>query len=48
MKMAMTRSLEPQGRGKGKATMMEDEAKGKDKAPTEVDSDDSNNVMYWV
>jgi hypothetical protein len=45
MKTAMTRSLEPQGRGKGKATTMEDEAEGKDKAPTEVDSD---NVMYWV
>lgn len=48
MKTAMTRSLEPQGRGKGKATTMEDEAEGKDKAPTEVDSDDSDDVMYWV
>jgi hypothetical protein len=45
MKMAMTRSLEPQGRGKGKATTMEDEAEGKDKAPMEVDSDDSDDVM---
>jgi hypothetical protein len=45
MKTTMTRSLEPQGKGKGKATTMEDEAEGKDKAPTEVDSDD---VMYWV
>jgi hypothetical protein len=48
MKTAMTRSLEPQGRGKGKATTMEDESKGKDKAPTEVNSDDSDDVMYWV
>jgi hypothetical protein len=45
MKTAMTRSLEPHGRGKGKATTMEGEAEGKDKAPMEVDSDD---VMYWV
>jgi hypothetical protein len=48
MKTAMTRSLEPQGRGKGKAKMMEGEAEGKDKAPMEVDSDDSDDVMYWV
>jgi hypothetical protein len=48
MKTAMTRSLEPQGRGNGKATMMEGEAEGKDKAPMEVDSDDSDDVMYWV
>jgi hypothetical protein len=48
MKTAMTRSLEPQGKGKGKATMMEGEVGGKDKAPMEVDSDDSNDVMYWV
>jgi hypothetical protein len=48
MKTAMTRLLEPQGRGKGKATMMEDEAEGKNKAPTEVNSDDSDDVMYWV
>jgi hypothetical protein len=48
MKPTMTRSLEPQGRGKGKATTMEDEAEGKDKAPTEVDSDNSDDVMYWV
>jgi hypothetical protein len=39
-------NLESQGRGKGKATTMEDEAEGKDKAPTEVDSDDSDDVMY--
>jgi hypothetical protein len=48
MKTTMTRSLEPQGRGKGKETMMEDEADGKDKAPIEVDSDDSDDVMYCV
>jgi hypothetical protein len=48
MKMAMTRSLESQGRGKGKSTTMEDEADGKDKAPMEVNSDDSDDVMYWV
>jgi hypothetical protein len=47
MKTAMTRSLEPQGRGNGKATTMEGEAEGKDKdsAPMEDDYDD---VMYWV
>jgi hypothetical protein len=48
MKTAMARSLEPQGRWKGKATTMEDEAEGKDKAPMEVDSDNSDDVMYWV
>jgi hypothetical protein len=48
MKTAMTRSLEPQGRGKGKATTIEDEAEGKNKAPTKVDSDDSDDIMYWV
>jgi hypothetical protein len=48
IKTAMTRSLEPQGRGKGKAMTMEGEAKGKDKAPMEVESDDSDDVMYWV
>jgi hypothetical protein len=48
MKTAMTRSLEPQDRGKGNTTTMEDEAEGKDKAPTEVNSDDSDDVMYWV
>jgi hypothetical protein len=45
MKTAMTRSLEPQDRGKSKATTIEDKAEGKDNAPMEVDSDD---VMYWV
>jgi hypothetical protein len=48
MKTAMTRSLEPQGRGNDKATTMEGEAEGKDKTPMEVDSDDSDDVMYWV
>jgi hypothetical protein len=48
MKTAMTRSLEPQGRGNGKATTMEGEAEGKDKGPLEVNSDDSDDVMYWV
>jgi hypothetical protein len=46
MKTAMTRSLEPQGRGNDKATMMEGEAEGKDKGPLEVDSDDSDDIMY--
>jgi hypothetical protein len=48
MRTAMTRSLESQGRGNNKATTMEGEAEGKDKAPMEVDSDDSDDVMYWV
>jgi hypothetical protein len=48
MKMTMTKSLEPQGRGNDKATTMEGEAEGKDKAPMEVDSDDSDDIMYWV
>jgi hypothetical protein len=47
MKTSMTTSLEPQGRGNGKATTMEGEAEGKDKA-LEVDSDDSDDIMYWV
>jgi hypothetical protein len=48
MKTAMTRSLEPQGKGNDKAMTMEGEAEGKDKGPLEVDSDDSDDVMYWV
>jgi hypothetical protein len=48
MKTAMTRSLEPQGRENGKATTMEGEAEGKDKGQLEVDSDDFDDVMYWV
>jgi hypothetical protein len=27
---------------------MDGEAEGKDKAPMEVNSDDSDDIMYWV